>query len=104
MTAEQLRNAKINKIDSILNGSWVVQRWLTDEDRRMLRADRAYWTQAGTVALAEALACYENQPRRTEAFFESKCPKCGRALSLCLVCADEGGCEYTEQVKEGGSS
>jgi hypothetical protein len=63
MTAEQLRDAYVRDIDDALD-SWVLMRRLSEEQKRRLRAQRAFLMAADAPTLAALLASYEREPAR----------------------------------------
>ena len=62
MTAEELRQATLKGIDGILDAPWIVQRLLSNQDRRLLRAQRRFWQQDKGIQLAWLLALLEQEP------------------------------------------
>lgn len=64
MTAEQLRDAYIRDIDDALD-SWVLMRRLSEEQKRRLRAQRAFLIAASTDTLAALMQAYNREPIRS---------------------------------------
>lgn len=65
-SVDELRRALVAKIDAILEAPWIVSRWMTDDDRRLLRAQRAFWQNDSGPALAALMAQYEREGHRGE--------------------------------------
>lgn len=65
MTVEQLRDLYVKDIDDALD-SWVLMRRLSEEQKRRLRAQRAFLMGASPQALAELKASYDREPVRAD--------------------------------------
>lgn len=61
-TVEELRAANIKGIDATLSAPWVVQKFIPQEAKRILRAQRVFWLQDDGVALAKLLNLLQQEP------------------------------------------
>jgi hypothetical protein len=75
MTAEQLRDLYVRDIDDALD-SWVLMRRLSEEQKRRLRAQRAFLMAADAGTLAAMKAAYEREPVRAEGIDDHQWVNC----------------------------
>jgi hypothetical protein len=61
MTPEGLRQQILAGIDKVLESPWVL-RWITSDNRQLLRAERDYWQSADVAQLSVLLAFYNKEP------------------------------------------
>jgi hypothetical protein len=57
-----LRSAIVRGIDATLEAPWIISRWITEENRRLLRAQRAYWSAAADAELQRLLDAFNKEP------------------------------------------
>lgn len=60
---DDLREMIVKGIDSTLEAPWVVRRWLSADNIRVLRATRRYWLADDGTQLTKLLALVEQEPR-----------------------------------------
>lgn len=60
-TPEELRSAIVQGIDGVLS-AWVSSRFLSEDDKRLLRAQRRYWQADGGFQLAVLLQLLNEEP------------------------------------------
>lgn len=65
-SVDELRRAIVQGIDSVLEAPWIVSRWMTAEQRRLLKAQRAFWQADDGTQLNQLLALYEREGNRGE--------------------------------------
>jgi hypothetical protein len=61
-TPDDLRAMILDGLDRVLAAPWVVQRFVTDNQRRLMRAMQTFWSTADAATLAAVLAQYQRQP------------------------------------------
>lgn len=61
MDKEELRKQALRDIDAALSAPWIVQRFVKEETRKLLRASRSYWQSASDAELDRLLILYEKE-------------------------------------------
>jgi hypothetical protein len=66
MTPEEMRSDILRGIDAILEAPWIISRLLSAEHRRLLRAQRTYWSQDDGAQLQRLIDVHAREPVRAE--------------------------------------
>lgn len=61
-TPESLRAAVVDGCDRVLGAPWVVQRFISDDQRRILRAQREFWKFDTTGQVNRLLELVNKEP------------------------------------------
>jgi hypothetical protein len=61
-TPDELRRSILEAVDATLEAPWIISRWITEERRRLLRAQRRYWSSAPAADLERLLSLYQSEP------------------------------------------
>lgn len=64
MNNEELRQRVVEGIDAVLEAPWVVRRFYTADQLRLLRAMRRYWMDDRGEQLTALSALYAQEPAR----------------------------------------
>lgn len=58
MSSDELRGLELDACDRVLNAGPFARRFIDANDRKLARANRAYWSIAGEAELQKLATCY----------------------------------------------
>lgn len=66
LTVEELRKHILEGIDSVLDAPWIIRKFVSNADRRLLRAQRRYWQSEDGTGLAKLLMFLDQEPEHRD--------------------------------------